>query len=74
MKTKKVGFSNNVLMLLQSYWWPGNLRELEYVILRSAVFSEGERLMEKDLFFETDVEKNSFVSFLKKTETRASLF
>jgi DNA-binding NtrC family response regulator len=21
MKTKKVGFSNNVLVLLQSYWW-----------------------------------------------------
>jgi transcriptional regulator with AAA-type ATPase domain len=69
MKTRKVGFSHNVLMLLQSYWWPGNLRELEHVIVRSAVFSEGDRLMEKDLFFETDAEKNSFVSFLKKTES-----
>jgi len=74
MKTKKVGISNNVLMLLQSYWWPGNLRELEYVIIRSAVFSEGERLMEKDLFFETDVENNSFISFLKKTETKPLSF
>lgn len=74
MKAKKVGFSNNVLMLLQSYWWPGNLRELENVIIRSAVFSEGERLMEKDLFFETDVEKNSFVSFLKTTETKPLSF
>lgn len=70
MKTKKVGFSNNVLMLLQNYWWPGNLRELEYVIIRSAVFSEGDRLMEKDFFFENDAEKDSFVSFLKKTETQ----
>ena len=69
MRIKKVGFSNNVLALLQSYWWPGNLRELEHVIIRSAVFSEGDRLTEKDLFFETDIEKNSFVSFLKKTET-----
>src|SRR4030043_437864 len=74
MKTKKVGFSNNVLMLLQSYWWPGNLREMEYVIIRSAVFSEGDRLMEKDLFFENDVEKNSFASFLKKTETKPPSF
>jgi nitrogen-specific signal transduction histidine kinase len=73
-KTKKVGFSNNVLMLLQSYWWPGNLRELEDVIVRSAVFAEGDRLMEKDLFFETDVEKNTFVSFLKKTETKPLSF
>jgi nitrogen-specific signal transduction histidine kinase len=70
MKTKKVGFSNNVLVLLQSYWWPGNLRELEDVIVRSAVFSEGDQLMEKDLFFETDVEKSPFVSFLKKTEPK----
>ncbi len=70
MKTKKVGFSNNVLVLLQSYWWPGNLRELESVIIRSAAFSEGDLLMEKDLFFETDVEQNSFVSFLKTTETK----
>jgi transcriptional regulator with AAA-type ATPase domain len=74
MKTKKVGFSNNVLMLLQSYWWPGNLRELEHVIIRSAVFSEGDRLMEKDLFFDADVEKSSFVSFLEKTEMKPLSF
>jgi nitrogen-specific signal transduction histidine kinase len=74
MKTKKLGFSNNVLMLLESYWWPGNLRELEYVIVRSAVFSEGDRLVEKDLFFETDVEKSSFISFLKKTSTKPLSF
>ena len=47
---KKVRISDNVLMLLESYWWPGNLRELEHVIIRSAIFSEGETLMEKDLF------------------------
>jgi len=74
MKIKKVGFSNNVLMLLQGYWWPGNLRELEYVIIRSAVFSEGDRLMEKDLFYETDIEKNSFLSFLKKAEAKPLSF
>jgi nitrogen-specific signal transduction histidine kinase len=70
MGIKKVGISNNVLMLLQSYWWPGNLRELEHVIIRSAVFSEGDQLMEKDLFSETEVEKNSFISFLKKMESK----
>jgi nitrogen-specific signal transduction histidine kinase len=71
MKIKKMGISPNVLMLLQSYWWPGNLRELEYVILRSAIFSEGENLMEEDLFFETENEKNSFTSFLKKAELKS---
>ena len=66
MKINKVGISNNVLTLLKSYWWPGNLRELEQVIIRSAMFSEGEILMEKDLLFETENENQSFMTFLKK--------
>ncbi|MGB9629441.1 MAG: sigma 54-interacting transcriptional regulator, partial [Thermodesulfobacteriota bacterium] len=70
MKIKKVGISDKVLNLLQNYWWPGNLRELEHVILRSALFSEGDHLMEKDLLFETENEKNSFIEFLKKGEIK----
>lgn len=70
MKIKKVGISNNVLRLFQSYWWPGNLKELEHVIIKSAIFSEGENLVEKDLFFEAENEKNSFISFLKKAEMK----
>jgi nitrogen-specific signal transduction histidine kinase len=72
-KIRKVGISEAVLGLLQSYWWPGNLRELEHVIIRSAIFSDGDRLMEKDLFFETENEKNSFVSFLKTAEMKPSV-
>jgi len=67
MKMKGIEISDRVLRLLQSYWWPENLRELEHVLLRSAIFSEGGRLMEKDLFFETGYEGNSFVDFLKKS-------
>ncbi|NWG01375.1 MAG: sigma 54-interacting transcriptional regulator [Syntrophaceae bacterium] len=67
MKVKKVGISNNVLTLLKSYWWPGNLRELEQVILRSAMFSEGETVTEKDLLFEIGNENNTFNAFLKRT-------
>jgi len=67
MKIKSVDISDRVLGLLQSYWWPENLRELEHVLLRSAFFSEGGRLMEKDLFFETGHERDSFISFLKKS-------
>ena len=70
MKIKKVGISENVLMLLQSYWWPGNLRELEHVIVRSAIFSEGDKLMEKDLFCETENGENSFISFIQKAEVK----
>ena len=79
MKINKVGISNTVLKLLQNYWWPGNLRELEQVIVRSALFSEGNILMEKDLLFETENENKSFVAFLKKadmtsTESKPSNF
>ncbi len=70
MKIKKVGISDNVLKLFQNYWWPGNLRELEQVIIRSAMFSEGESLMEKDLLFETENENESFMTFLKKAEVK----
>ena len=74
MKVNKVDISNNVLALLRSYWWPGNLRELEQVIIRSAIFSEGGNLMEKDLLFETENENNSFITFLKKAEVKPPEF
>ena len=70
MKMKKAVISSDALALLQSYWWPGNLRELERVIIRSAIFSEGGTLTEKDLLFETENEKNSFTAFLKKDEMK----
>lgn len=66
MKINQLGISNNVLTLLRSYWWPGNLKELEQVIIRSAIFSEGKNLMEKDLLFETENESSAFLHFLKK--------
>src|SRR4030042_4612842 len=74
MKIKKVEISNHVLMLLEDYWWPGNLRELEHVIIRSAIFSDGENLIEKDLFVKTATENSSFSSFLKKTEMKIPAF
>jgi len=71
MKIKKVGISNNVLKLLRNYWWPGNLRELEQVVIRSAIFSEGKNLTEGDLLFGTENGNNSFLTFLKKAETKS---
>jgi nitrogen-specific signal transduction histidine kinase len=68
MKIDKVEISNNVLRLFQNYWWPGNLREMEQVIIRSAMFSEGKDLTEKDLLFETENENESFITFLKKAD------
>jgi nitrogen-specific signal transduction histidine kinase len=71
MKIKNVEISNNVLTILKNYWWPGNLQELENVLIRSAIFSDNANLTEKDLFVNTETEKNSFSSFLKKAEIHA---
>ncbi len=43
--------SAEALKVLQQYHWPGNLRELESLILRSATLKEGELLLPEDLAF-----------------------
>jgi nitrogen-specific signal transduction histidine kinase len=72
MKLNKVEISDNVHKLFQNYWWPGNIRELEQVIIRSAIFSEGKNLTDKDLLFETESENNSFSTFLKKADAKST--
>ncbi len=44
-------FSPQALKVLQQYHWPGNLHELESLILRSAILKEGELLLPEDLVF-----------------------
>jgi len=41
---KITGISNDALDLLRSYPWPGNIRELQNVIERAVIISDGERL------------------------------
>jgi len=72
MKIDRVDISDNVLKLFENYWWPGNLKELEQVIIRSAMFSEGKDLTERDLLFETENESGSFVTFLKKADVKST--
>ncbi len=72
MKIEKVEISKGVLRSLTSYWWPGNLRELEQVMIQSAIYLEGKNLIEKDLFFKTEEGKSSFSSFLKKAEIKTT--
>ncbi len=68
MRINKVGISDVVLKLLENYWWPGNMKELQQVVVRSAMFSEGNILTEKDLLLEPENENKSFVAFLKKAD------
>jgi two-component system response regulator PilR (NtrC family) len=44
-------FSPEALQVLQQYHWPGNLRELESLTLRSATLKEGDLLLPEDLIF-----------------------
>jgi signal transduction histidine kinase len=70
LKIRKIGISKDVLKILENYWWPGNLRELEHVLIRSAILSDGHQIMEKDLLIESEKESTPFSSFVRKTEMR----
>ena len=45
----KIQFSRKALDLLYNYPWPGNIRELENVIQRGLVLTDGETLTEREL-------------------------
>jgi len=49
MHAKK--FSHEALQALQQYDWPGNLPELESLVLRSAAMKKGDLLLPEDLIF-----------------------
>lgn len=57
--------STNALNLLESYQWPGNIRELRNVIERLIVISRGEEILEKDVYrvlWETDSKEQGFLT------------
>ncbi len=57
--------STNALNLLESYQWPGNIRELRNVIERLIVISKGEEISEKDVYrvlWETDSNEQGFLT------------
>ncbi|WP_458309479.1 AAA-type ATPase lid domain-containing protein, partial [Staphylococcus epidermidis] len=57
--------STNALNLLESYQWPGNIRELKNVIERLIVVSRGEEISEKDVYrvlWETDSMEQGFLT------------
>lgn len=55
-------FSPEALQVLQQYFWPGNLRELESLVLKSAALKEGELLLPQDLIFSFSTEGSAAVS------------
>lgn len=69
-KDRLMGISPNALQILQRYHWPGNIRELENLIQRAVIMSDG-NIKTKDLpdhlKFKIDFPDTKFVS-LKEME------
>jgi DNA-binding NtrC family response regulator len=51
-----VALTSGAMLALQSYSWPGNIRELRNVLERALLLRESDRLSEKDLHFDIHVE------------------
>jgi DNA-binding NtrC family response regulator len=49
------GIADSTLRLLSSYWWPGNIRELENLIERLVAVSDKEWITDEDLPYEFHV-------------------
>ncbi|HKI35587.1 MAG TPA: sigma 54-interacting transcriptional regulator [Gemmataceae bacterium] len=52
-----LGIEDDALLLLKSYPWPGNIRQLENVVERAVVFAEGEAITVADLPPDIGVER-----------------
>lgn len=48
------GFARETLFFLESFPWPGNIRELEHAVERAMIFSESDRLAPDDFAFLKD--------------------
>ena len=68
-----LGFSPEVIRIFQAYSWPGNLRELQNIIRRSTLLTQGS-LIEKEVippdFFE---EENQSKSVFSKSENEKEM-
>ena len=69
-----IGFSPEVIRIFQNYSWPGNLRELQNIIRRGTLLTQG-KLIEKEVipreFFE--IENQSSEVVLTKSENEKDL-
>jgi two-component system, NtrC family, response regulator HydG len=61
-----IGFSKEVITIFEKYSWPGNLRELQNIIKRATLLSQGDFIEKASLPFEIfQSEKNNDFSLLE---------
>jgi two-component system response regulator AtoC len=51
MRIEEKEFSSEAMRSLQNYFWPGNLRELECVVTRSAIFSKKQIISKEEILW-----------------------
>lgn len=81
-----IGFSQEVMTIFQNYKWPGNLRELQNIIKRATLLSQGDFIekqvlpseifqseeAEEKQFSLSDNEKDMIINALAKTQNNKS--
>jgi len=81
-----IGFSSEVMTIFQNYKWPGNLRELQNIIKRATLLSQGDfiekgvlpselfqqEIAEQPQFSLSDNEKDAIINALAKTQNNKS--
>jgi DNA-binding NtrC family response regulator len=67
LRHKEVKLSVEAEKTLQSYFWPGNIRQLRNVLEQALLFSDGNTLFSKDLYLDFSLGKKNSVDEDKST-------
>ncbi|OGP95329.1 MAG: hypothetical protein A2157_20020 [Deltaproteobacteria bacterium RBG_16_47_11] len=73
LKRGSVGITPSAMEKITSYEWPGNVRQLENVLKRVRVLSQGEWILEDQLLFEKGWEKREAAEELSKKNVEGLL-
>jgi two-component system response regulator HydG len=68
-----LGFSPDVIRIFQAYSWPGNLRELQNIIRRSALLTQGNLIEKEVLPADLFEEKSKSIGGLSKSENEKEM-
>ncbi len=65
---KKIYLDPRAMKILESFNWPGNVRQLENVIQRALILCEGDKILPEHVIIEEDGDKLSFSGTLRDFE------
>ena len=68
LSDKEIHLDNSAVKKLESYYWPGNVRQLINVIQRAVILCDGKKITEDDIILEDDESLLNFSGTLKEFE------